>query len=157
MNGRFSTSCVRRRRAARTRAVVLLEIVFALALFAAVAGTIIGAFGACIRSVGNLRLEQRASNLAATLLSQVQMGDLPADSDGPNVYDEPLEDWTWEIAVTDLPEPIDGARIKRVRVIITNVVEGYVYRLAYLAAGQEEDDLSGFEAGEFGGRGGGAR
>lgn len=156
MNGRFCTSCVGRRRAARTRAVVMLEIVFALVLFAAAAGTIIGAFGACIRSVRDLRVEQRASDLAATLVSQVQMGDLPADNDGPNPYDEPLEDWTWEIAVTDLPEPVDGARIKQVRVIITNAAEGYVYRLAYLAAGQEEDDLSGFEAGEFDGRGGGA-
>lgn len=130
---------MRRDRPTTRRAAALLEIIFAISLLAAAAGTILSAFDASIDSLARLRLTGQASDLAVTLLSQVQMGDLPAADDGPNQYEEPLEDWSWEIVAEDLPEPIEGAVMKKVRIIVTNTVQDYAYELAYLVAGDEED------------------
>lgn len=145
---------MRRNSVTTARAAVLLEIVFAITLLTAAAGTILSAFDASIHSLGRLRLQGQASDLAVTLLSQVQMGDLPAADDGPNQYEEPLEEWSWEIVAEDLPEPIEGAVMKKVRIIVSNTVEDYTYELAYLVAGDEEDGLTSGSTGpgldEFG-------
>lgn len=134
---------MRRNSVTTARAAALLEIIFAISLLAAAAGTILSAFDASIDSLGRLRLAGQASDLAVTLVSQVQMGDLPAADDGPNQYDEPLEDWSWEIVTEDLPEPIEGVVIRKVRIIVTNTVEDYAHELAYLVAGNEDDGLVG--------------
>jgi len=130
------------RRARDARAIVLLEIIFAMTLFAAMAGVVLSSLHSSISAVSRLRLDNRAADLAATVLSQIQMGDLAPVDDGPNEFAEPLEDWTWQIVTTDLREPIEGAAVKRVEIIITNTAENYTHQLALLLASEDEGGLA---------------
>jgi hypothetical protein len=116
------------------RGAVLLEVVLALGLFAAAVGAVATAFDASCASIRQLRLDARGADLAVTLASQLQMGDLPVADDGPNPYDEPLEQWTWQVVTREVPLPADGAAVKQVRIIVAKPAEDYVYELGYLAA-----------------------
>ena len=124
-------------RARDARAIVLLEIIFAITLFAAMAGVVLSSLHSSINAVSRLRLDNRAADLAVTVLSQIQMGDLAPVDDGPNEFAEPLEDWTWQIVTTDLREPIEGAKIKRVEIFITNTAKDYTHHLAFLLASDD--------------------
>jgi hypothetical protein len=109
---------------------VLVEVVLALALFVAAAAVISGGMSASMDSVERLRLNAHASDLAVTVVSELQMGTLAADGTGPQEFDLPFEDWTWEV----LQAPVDdGAaeetRLTHVEVIIRHRASSLVHRL----------------------------
>ncbi len=82
----------------------MLEVVLALALFVAASTVITSALSASVDETERLRLNAHASNLAATILSEMQMGLQAVESSGPNAFDPPFAEWTWQAAV----EPATG-------------------------------------------------
>ncbi len=133
--------CCSRARAGR-RAAVLLEVLLAMMLFVLSAGVILGAVQASINSVRRIRLQARAANLAVTLLSEIQMGLAERKDEGPTAYEEPLQDWTWQVITEDLTEPADAPPLLRVSVIVENPGEGFSYRLVQLFPDDGPADLS---------------
>jgi type II secretory pathway pseudopilin PulG len=77
----------------------LLEVVLALALFVAASTVITSALSASVDETERLRLDAHAGNLAATILSEMQMGLQAVESSGPNAFDPPFAEWTWQAAV----------------------------------------------------------
>src|SRR5204863_6368831 len=77
-------------------AVVLLEVVLALVLFATAAAIIGAGLSTSIQSVERLRLNAHAANLAVSVLSELQMGTKGFGKRGPQQFEAPFEGWTWE-------------------------------------------------------------
>jgi len=125
--------------------VVLLEVIFAVTLFVAAGAVILGGLNACIRTARDLRLEARGTDLAVTLLSEIQMGLIPAEDDGPTEYeaqeDESLAGWTWQIVTSPFIEEssLEGAALKRVEIVIANAEQNFICRLVQL---MPEEDLA---------------
>lgn len=117
--------------------IVLMEVVFAMALFFTTASVVMLGTSRAIRAAGNLRRAGLAADLAVTLLSEIQMGLLPPVDAGPESYEEPLEEWTWEVAAEPLAELPEETDIVRVEITITHSVSGYTYRLAQLMPSEE--------------------
>jgi len=136
-------------RPARAPGAVLLEVVLALALFVMAAAIVLGGVGRSVDAAIRLQRQARAADLAVTLLSRIQMGQVDPVSDGPNAYadqpnddwEEELEDWTWQVVATE-PAGLDpdAPPLKTVEVIITHVPTGYNYRLAGLRPDDEAEE-----------------
>lgn len=115
---------------------MLLEVIFAVALFSAAAAIVIGGLSACLRVNRDLRTESTAADLAVTLLSQIQMGTVPATDDGPAEYPEPQQDWSWQIVTADVDtQNPDAPPLTLVTILITRKGDddhpgGYTFTLA---------------------------
>jgi len=142
-------------RRGRRAGIVLLEVVLSISMVFAMAGVLFLGVDSSVRSARRLRLDAQAADLAVTLLSEIQMGLVdPADA-GPEAYEEPLEDWMWEIVTTPLEEmPLDEQDIEQVEIIISHVDGSSTYRLVQLmaVAPQEEEDLPPEDEDAFGGQ-----
>ena len=118
------------------------------------AGVLFLGVDSSVRAARHLRLDAQAADLAVTLLSEIQMGLVePADA-GPEGYEEPLEDWTWEIVTSPLEEmPLDE-EVEQVEIIISHVGGRCTYRLVQLMAvePQEEEEPPPEEEDSFGGQ-----
>ena len=133
---------------------ILLEVVLATGLFAMMALAILTGINSCFRALGTMQLESQAADLAVSKVSEVHIGILPPEDDGPNEYEEgqgPL-DWTWEIITTETETDIElGApQLLQVQVVITNVPSGYTYSMQFLTpepqteeSGQAPEELAG--------------
>jgi hypothetical protein len=125
---------------------VLLEIVLATAIFAMTALGVMVGVHSCFRSLRTMRLESEAADLAISKVSEMHIGILPPEDDGPNEYeeDESLADWTWEIITEDVELDaeleLDGPQLLRVQVVITNVPSGYTYSTRFLIAEPPETE-----------------
>ena len=109
---------------------ILLEVVLALALFVLAATIITGALNSSINEVKRLRLNTHANNLAASILSEMQMGVLPGDASGPNTFDPPFEQWTWQTTLAPVNEMVGATNpIQKVEVVIRHGTEPVVFRL----------------------------
>jgi hypothetical protein len=80
-------------------------VVLALALFVVASTVITSALSASVDQTQRLRLNAHANNLAATILSEMQMGLQAVESSGPNVFEAPFAEWTWQATV----EPANSA------------------------------------------------
>src|SRR5262249_35492348 len=131
----------------RVRGALLLEVVFALALFVGAATVLLGGFNASTRAAQNIKIEATAEDLAVTVMSQIQMGLIPTTDNGPNPIDDPNYDgWTWQLVTADVTtgQQTPGAisvNLKRVEVIIANPDAGFTRRLSRLVA--PNDNLTG--------------
>ncbi len=111
------------------RAVALLEVVVALALFVAAASAVLAGLTACLRAADDVRLSATAGDLAVTVLSQVQAGILPLQDDGPVPFEPPREAWTWEIVTSPVEVAADVEGLVRVEIIVANADRAYTERL----------------------------
>ncbi len=122
------------------RGAILLEVVLSMAIFVTMAGVILTGVRNSVLTMHRLGFEARARNLAVTALSEVQMGQLPLQDDGPNSYeDESLAEWTWQVVVS---EPEIGGQVlalKRVEIVIANTDTDYTYRLGQLLRDEEPE------------------
>jgi hypothetical protein len=106
-------------------------VVLALTLFFAAASIVLTGTNRSIRAVSRLRRDIQATDMAVTLLSEIQMGLVePADA-GPEEYEEPLENWTWEIITTVLEEQPVEEDVMLVEIVITHSPTGYQRRLVH--------------------------
>ncbi len=120
---------------------VLLEVVIALALFVA-AATIIGVgMNASVRSVERQRLNAHGTDLAATVLAELQLGLRTYDPADPEPFDAPFTNWTWQVIVTPEetldPEPV----FQQVEVVVRHDNPPHTLRLFELLpidTGEEE-------------------
>ena len=76
---------------------VLLEVVLSTALFAMTAVIVLLGVQSCFKSLGVMRLQSQAADLAISKATEVHIGITPPENDGPNEYEEneTLADWTW--------------------------------------------------------------
>ncbi|HMJ65045.1 MAG TPA: hypothetical protein VK615_06815 [Candidatus Binatia bacterium] len=111
------------------RATVLLEVLLALALFAG-AATVIGiGFKASIDGAERLRMSAHAANLAATVISELQMGVRSLADTGPEAFGPPFDGWVWEIVAA--PWGADETKaLTQVEVVVRHEPTGFVHRLA---------------------------
>jgi hypothetical protein len=130
------------------RAAILLEVVLSMAIFVTMAGVILTGVRNSIMATHRLGLEARARNLAVTTLSEVQMGQLPLQDDGPNTYeDESLAGWTWQVVVSEPEYSGQVMALKRVEIVIAHTEPEYSYRLAQLLQDEQEQDQGRAAAG----------
>jgi hypothetical protein len=121
---------------ANPKGMVLLEVVLSTALFAMTAVIVLVGVQSCFKSLGKMRLQSQAADLAISKSTEVHIGITPPENDGPNEYeeDETLADWTWEIITEEVQVDveIDLPPMLQVQVIITNVPSGYIYSTRFL-------------------------
>jgi type II secretory pathway pseudopilin PulG len=111
----------------------LLEVVLALALFVAASVVITSALSASVDQTERLRLNAHASNLAATILSEMRMGMQAVESSGPNAFEAPFAEWTWEAAVESATDSTGGTgTLQRVEIIIRHDNPAIIHRLTQL-------------------------
>ncbi len=105
----------------------------ALVLFVVAATIITGALSAAVDETQRLKLNAHAGNLAATVLAEIQMGIQPAESSGPNPFEPPFDQWTWQTVVEPVADLADVANpLQRVEVIVRHATEPIVCRLTQL-------------------------
>jgi len=150
------TGAGRRRgeRPAAPRAAVLLEVVLALALFAATSAIVLGSLNACLRASQGIRLEAAAADLSVSLLSEIQMGLVPLRDAGPEAYEKPLQDWTWQVVTTAYTDRSGEAGLRRVEIIVTCTPRAFVHRLVALVPDETQaaPGLALKPAASYGGR-----
>jgi hypothetical protein len=113
---------------------VLFEVVLALALFVGAAVVIGTALNSSVQALERQRWNTHAADLAVTILSEMQMGLRPIQAAGPEPFEAPFEDWTWEIVETGAASPLDAPRIRamhKVEIVIGHTGEGAVHRLIH--------------------------
>ena len=124
---------------------VLMEVVFSVLLFAAAGAVIAGAMSASMSTLDRVRAGAYAENLAISILSQVQMGVVPATAAGPEVFEPPFDNWTWELAVEPVAQPAfeEAKPLLRVEVVVRQLDGVTVRRLVHwLPEGNaNEEDL----------------
>lgn len=112
------------------RGAVLLEVILALVLFAAAAAIIGAGIHSAINGVERQRLNAHASNLAVSILSEIQMGLRTTESVGPASFDSPFDHWTWELVLTPTEtEAGEASNLTRVEVIVRHDDPALVHRL----------------------------
>jgi type II secretory pathway pseudopilin PulG len=117
----------------RCRGSILLEVVVALALFVFAATVITGGLNTSVQEVERLRLNLHASNLAVSVLSELQMGLKPTETSGPNPFEPPFELWSWEVQATPLNNTTDNAfPLQSVEVVVRYQTRPIVRRLTQL-------------------------
>jgi type II secretory pathway pseudopilin PulG len=136
----------------RERGALLLEVVLALVLFVVAAAIISGGISASMNSVERQRLNAHASNLAASILAELQMGARTLEEMGPMEFEAPFTGWSWEIvpAATAPGDDLSGAP-QLIEVIVRHEDPPLVHRLSQsirVGAARKSD------AGDFGMDGG---
>ena len=93
------------------------------------------------KTVQGMRIVATAEDLAVTTLSEVQMGLLDAAETDPEYFEEPYEEYTWQIVTSPMDEVITEADMTRVEVLIVHEPTGREYRLTHLVPIPAEEDL----------------
>ncbi len=131
----------------RRRGAVLMEVIVAVALFAAAGGVILGSLNGAIRATRRMRIEGQAVDLAVTVLSELRAGLREVTDEGPDAFqddegaeDEALADWSWEIVTEQVEQSYDGPAMLRVEVVIRHAPSGYTHRLTHLMPDSDEPD-----------------
>ena len=128
------------RASARRFGTILLEVVLAVTLFVAMAAVILTAVGRATDAAVRMRLRAQAADLAVTLMSELRMGLVECVDAGPAGYSsERLADWTWQVDVEPIADPI---RARQVKAIVAHAPTGLTRTLACVMA-----DAGGEEGG----------
>ncbi len=113
------------------RGAALLEVLLALALFVAAAAVMTVALNASMASLDRQRLGAHATDLASSILAEVQLGIRPLASAARLPLEPPFQDWTLELAVTPTESGAgEPTGLARVEVIVRHQFEPVVQRLA---------------------------
>lgn len=127
----FSNSTRGNPRQSALRGAALLEVIIALALFVAMAAVMTSALSSSLDSLDRQRLNTHATNLASSILAELELGVRSTESSGPQPLGFPYEDWTWEAAVTGTEtETGEASGLSRVEVIVRHKSSPIVRRLA---------------------------
>lgn len=139
----------------RQPGIALLEVVLALSLFVVGSGILSLSLRSVMQTNWRMDLQAQAANLATTRMSEIQMNPFGLAEEGPTPYEEPLEDWTWQVLASPLEE---APEMRRVEVIVTHAPSGIAERqVQWLAIPEpaeetiddlfEADEASGMDAG----------
>lgn len=121
---------------ARSRSgAVLLEVILALALFAFAAAVVSSSLHSAVERTARLHAQTHALDLAVSVLSEIQMGVRPLASAGPEPFEAPFEQWTWQVEVTPYSfDTEDTSGLQLVAVVVRNEDGTAVQRLTQLVA-----------------------
>ncbi len=123
----------------------------ALALFVAASTVITSALSASVDETERLRLKAHAGDLAATILAEMQMGLQPVETSGPNNFEAPFVDWTWQASAEPVTDPTGGTGVlQNVEIVIRNQRQPVVCRLSQFLPGSGS---GGFGPGKAAGNG----
>lgn len=111
---------------------VLLEVVLALVLFVVAAAIVGSGINASVNSVERLKAQTHASDLAVTVLSEIQLGTRPAASLGPEPFAEPFTNWTCQTTVTLLGDGTSANSTAQVEIAIRKLDSPLVHRLSQI-------------------------
>jgi hypothetical protein len=112
---------------------VLLEVVLALVLFVGAAAVISGGLQASLAGLERMRLNAHATDLAVSVLAELQLGLRSLDKPGPEPFEEPFENWSWEVVTSPAVElPGEEKPLQRVEVIVRHLDPPLVFRLTQL-------------------------
>ena len=111
------------------RAAILLEVVLALALFAAAAAIIGAGLGSSIDAVERQRLNTHAADLAVSVMSELQVGIRKSET-GPEAFEPPFEHWSWELRLAPVESELgQGTQLSLVEVVVRHDDPPIVHRL----------------------------
>ena len=112
----------------------MLEVILALVLFVAAAAVITVGLNASMGSVERLRLNVHATDLAVTVMSELQLGIRSPYNTGPEPFSGALTNWTWEVSSVPVEETDDSGRFAKVEVVVRHDDPALVYRLCQILA-----------------------
>lgn len=119
----------------QTRGAVLLEVLLALGLFVFTAAVVSSGLHAAVDRTLRLRAQTHALDLAVSVLSEVQMGIRPAQAAGPEAFEAPFAQWTWEVeAVPSTLGTEEVAGLQLVTVVVRGGEPATVQRLTGILA-----------------------
>lgn len=116
----------------RERGAVLLEVVLALMLFVAAATIVSTGMNSAVTALDRLRSQTHGLNLARSVISEAQLGLRPLQAAGPEAFDAPFEEWTWEMQVESMESGSMSNALKRIEVVIRNEQNNATYRLGQI-------------------------
>lgn len=119
----------RARRPPNDQAVALLEVILALSLFVAAAAVILSSLSASLSATRELELSAQADDIAATLLSELGLGQKAISDAGPTQLEPPLSEWSWQIVTSPAPSGAVALPLVQVEIIVRHTPSGYVRRL----------------------------
>jgi len=133
------------RRPGAGRGTILMEVVLALALFFVSGAIVFAGLSASFGAVDRLRMQAQAADLAVSLFSEIEMGEVEPVNDGPNAYEEEsLADWTWQVVATPMElSSLAAPPMRQVEVIVRNKDGRTICRLRRLVEEPDEAGLSG--------------
>jgi type II secretion system protein I len=114
--------------ASRRRGMTLLEVLLALSIVVMVGGAMLGTLYQGMRTATALRVEAQATDLAVTLLAELNLGIISPSAQGPESFAAPFEDWTWRLQFVEGDLAMLEASV--VEAVVTHQPSGYVLRLA---------------------------
>ena len=124
-----------------------MEVIFSLTLFFAFGVVILGALDSSLGSADRVLRETTAADLAATKLAETRVKHLrqPVVPAGPETFEEPRDEWQWEIIVEDLDEIPEGFQthpLQRLIVRITHLPTDTVYKQVELVPANADATVS---------------
>ena len=111
----------------------MLEVVLALLLFVAAVAVVSSALNSSMASVERQRFGVQASNLAATVHAELDLGLRTTESLGPEPFEPPFDQWTWQLIPAGAEQNATGGEpsdLSAIEVVIRNTNSAGVYRLA---------------------------
>lgn len=123
----------------------LLEVLLAVALFAAAAAIVTSALNASMGSLERQRRGLQALNLAASTLAEIQLGIRPATSQGPQPFPAPDDAWALEVLTTPLEQDAAAgpSGLVRAEVVIRHLESPVVQRLGEIVRAQPQAATNG--------------
>jgi type II secretory pathway pseudopilin PulG len=119
----------------RDRGAVLLEVLLALGLFVFAAAVVSSGLNAAVDRTLRLRAQTHALDLAVSVLSEIELGLRPGVAGGPEPFEPPFEQWTWELeAVPQSFGTDDLSGLQQVTVIVRGGEPPAVQRLATIVS-----------------------
>lgn len=110
----------------------MLEVVLALLLFVAAVAVVSGALNSSMASLERQRFGVQAANLAATVHAELDLGLRTTESLGPENFEKPFDQWTWQLIPGAADDQSSGAvgNLAAIEVVIRNTNSPGAYRLA---------------------------
>jgi type II secretory pathway pseudopilin PulG len=114
---------------------VLLEVVLALSLFVFAAAIISSSLNTAVERNQRLHAQTHALNLAASVLAEIHLGLRAPQPAGPEPFETPFADWTWQILATPYAFAAgDASALQQVTVIVRQQSGPTVQRLTEILA-----------------------
>ena len=108
------------------RGLALLEVLLALGVFIVAAVFVLDSLSGALRGVRTAQLEADAADIAVTITSQMQIGQLERVNAGPVAVEMPgYEQWTWQAAFEGLEDRLDLPQLKKLTLTVRSEADGF--------------------------------
>ncbi len=109
-----------------SRGLALLEVMLALGVFVIAAVFVLDSLNGALRGVRTAQLEADAADIAVTVTSQMQIGQIERASAGPIAVEMPgYEQWTWQATIEGLEDRLDLPQLKKLTLTVRSEADGF--------------------------------